>query len=665
MHEVVVTGYGVFTAFGFGREALEKGVFSGEPAFTRVSRFDSSPYRAQYAAEYQNEKFSQMRVLRECVKAALSMAGQDGARAPVLLGTNGDHAANIDFWSCRAAGNPPEKSDVMYSWPGLLSEVIGDEFHLGRPRLAFVNACVAATNAIAYGAHLISTGKASSVICGGASMVNEDDFAKFDSGRALTTEALMRPFSRDRKGLLHGDGAAVLVLESAEYARQRNAVSYGRILGWGLAADAYHPVQPHPQGLGLAAAAQAALQRAGLTAKDIGYVNAHGTGTPRNDAAESMALRHVFGGQASTVPVSSTKSTTGHMLEATGAVEAVITLVALEEGVLPPTAGFLDRDPECVIDCIPHTARLSRISRALSLNAAFGGANAALVLGARSLSEKPLQCREVKQAKGIRMPPPLVSHRAIVSAVSLVPWGKESSGLPGAAPVELPQVMGFAISRFGPLVHAAAAACLGPANTSGDHVGVYGDRTAIVLVTMYGDATTVDTATQWTVGGKLSNPLLFFQSVSTSILSHLTRRYGIQGPLTCISAVFDPAGEGLRVADVLLDDPDLYQVLLIGAEIKPNERVGRASDMAEAAGWRSLLPAGDAAAALLLRRVETDTEAARLTLTEVPLEMASGSGESPGPLGWLTNLANLCAEVGSGRHDTYNYTLSLWRGTHQ
>jgi 3-oxoacyl-[acyl-carrier-protein] synthase II len=386
LHEVVVTGYGVFTAFGFGPQALKEGVFFGRPAFTKVRRFDPSRYRAQYAAEYPEDSLSQLTVLRECVKEALFNAAQDGAGAPVLIGTNGDHAANIDFWAGHALGNQTEGTGVMHSLPGLLPEVIGEEFSLGRPRLAFVNACVAATNAIAYGAHLISVGKACSVVCGGANLVNEDEFARFDSGQALTPEALVRPFSVGRRGLLHGDGAAVLVLESAEGARRRNAVSYGSVLGWGLAADAYHPVRPHPQGLGLAAAARAALRRAGVAAEGIGYVNAHGTGTPCNDVAESQALRHVFGDRASTVPVSSTKSTTGHMLEATGAVEAVITLLALGERLLPPTAGFLGPDPECPVDCIPHSARPSRVSRALSLNAAFGGANAALVLGApRSL----------------------------------------------------------------------------------------------------------------------------------------------------------------------------------------------------------------------------------------------------------------------------------------
>ncbi|MEU4565455.1 beta-ketoacyl-[acyl-carrier-protein] synthase family protein [Micromonospora sp. NPDC023956] len=382
MDEVVVTGYGVFTAFGFGAEALRAGVFSAEPAFAKVTRFDTSRYRAQYAAEYRGGALSQLTVLRACVEEALRVAGQNGAHAPVLLGTDGDHAANIDFWAAHATGRQPEAAAVVHGSPGLLAEVIGEEFGLGRPRLAFVNACVAATNAIAHGAQLVSTGRAQTVVCGGAYVVNEDVFAIFDSGQALTTEAQMRPFSLGRKGLLQGDGAAVLVLESARHARQRDAVSYGSVLGWGLAADAHHPVQPHPQGRGLATAARTALRRAGVAAEEIGYVNAHGTGTARNDPAESSALRHVFGDRAGAVPVSSTKSTTGHMLEATGAVEAVITLLALGEGLLPPTAGFLEADPECPVDCIPHTARPSPVSRALSLNAAFGGANAALVLGA-------------------------------------------------------------------------------------------------------------------------------------------------------------------------------------------------------------------------------------------------------------------------------------------
>ncbi|MFD7617937.1 ketosynthase [Streptomyces sp. NPDC059802] len=258
------------------------------------------------------------------------------------------------------------------------------------------------------------------------------------------------------------------------------------------------------------------------------------------------------------------------------------------------------------------------------------------------------------------MPSALVSDRAIANAACLTPWGDEATGLPGAAPKELRRVAGFAVSRFGPLVHAVATACLGPADDTSNHVGRDGARTAIVLATMYGDAVTVDTATQWTVAGKLSNPLLFFQSVSTSILSHLTRRYGIYGPLTCISAVPDPAGNALSVADSLLDDPELHQALVIAVESKANERVRRVNELAAADGRRLPLPAGDAAAALLLRRIETDPGGARLTLSEAPPETAGGNGDEPaGPLGWLGTFMQLCADAGARRHETYSYPLSL------
>ena len=382
MREAIITGYGVFTAFGFGAESLEFSVFAGRPVFAKVSRFNPSPYHAKYAAEYPCFPApSQVNVLRRCVADALSMAGHDAAGAPVLLGTNGDHSNNLRFWRTAAKEEQYSDPNAANSVAGRIPEMIAEEFGFGHPRLTFVNACVATTNAIAYGTQLINSGRADQVVCGGVHLVTEDLFAAFDSGRALTTDGAVRPFSKGRKGFLLGDGAAILVLESADHARERGATRFGSVLGWGLATDARHPDQPHPQGRGLAAAARGALQRAGVSPADIGYVNAHGTGTPLNDPAEASALREIFGERAATVPVSSTKSTTGHMLEATGAVEAVITLVALIHGLLPPTAGYREADPECPVDCIPNAARYACVRHALSLNATCGGANAALVLG--------------------------------------------------------------------------------------------------------------------------------------------------------------------------------------------------------------------------------------------------------------------------------------------
>ncbi|GGT14236.1 beta-ketoacyl-[acyl-carrier-protein] synthase family protein [Streptomyces purpureus] len=392
-HEVAITGYGVFTGFGFGARALREGVFAGRSAFRPVTRFDTAPFHATYAAEYTGEgpgipgvsvgpgsTPGQSEVLLACARAALEMAGTDAVDAPVLIGTNGDHSTGRRFWEDRRAGRAPGAVRSLDSLAGRIPQRIAEDLGLRGPRLAFVNACVAATNAIAHAARLIHSGAATTVVCGGASMVTEDVFARFDSGKALTQEAAVRPFSADRSGLLQGDGAAVLVLESAALAAARGARILGRVAGWGMASDAHHVVQPHPQGAGLAAAARIALRRAGLAPERIGYVNAHGTGTPLGDVAETSALRTVFGEHVSRVPVSSTKGSTGHMLEATGGVEAVITLLALQDGLLPPTLGMREPDPACALDHIPDTARPASVTYALSLNAAFGGVNAALVL---------------------------------------------------------------------------------------------------------------------------------------------------------------------------------------------------------------------------------------------------------------------------------------------
>lgn len=398
--DVVVTGYGVFTAFGFGAKALRDGVFAGRSAFGPVTRFDPAAFHATYAAEYTGKgpevpgvpigpgtTPGQFEVLLACAKSALEMAATDASGAAVLIGTNGDHSTGRQFWAAQQAGRSPEAPRSLESLAGRIPQRLAEELGLGMPRLAFVNACVAATNAIAHAAQLISSGAATTVVCGGASMVTEDVFARFDSGQAMTRDCEPRPFSADRSGLLQGDGAAVLILESATAARERGAEVLGRVAGWGMASDAYQVIQPHPQGVGLTAAARAALRRAGVAPEEIGYVNAHGTGTVLNDVAETRALHTVFGEHAHRVPVSSTKSSTGHMLEATGAVEAVITLLALQDGVLPPTLGLREADPDCDLDYVHEGPRPAQVSHALSLNAAFGGVNAALVLERAHLAD--------------------------------------------------------------------------------------------------------------------------------------------------------------------------------------------------------------------------------------------------------------------------------------
>ncbi|MEU3933119.1 beta-ketoacyl-[acyl-carrier-protein] synthase family protein [Streptomyces sp. NPDC029044] len=389
--DALVTGYGVLTAHGFGEEALRTGVFAGRPAFRRVERFDTGPFRGRYAAVPATAPLpgvgpeqtpSQREALVACGRAALDMAGLAGhPSVDVLVGTQGDHREVTTFWSGRQHGaDDGVDQRVVESLPAALPGLVASDLGVTGRRLAFVNACVASANALIHGARLIRSGRADTVLCAGAYLVEREFFAKFDSGRAFATDGQVRPFSADRTGLLLGDGVAALVLESATRVRARGGDPLARIGGWGIASDAHHVCQPHPQGRGLSTAMTTAIRHAGAAPEEIGYVNAHGTGTKINDSAETAALHRTFGTAARTVPVSSTKSTTGHMLEGSGAVEAAISLYALRHGILPPTAGHTAADPACDLDWIPDEPRTADVRRVLTANAAFGGVNTAIVL---------------------------------------------------------------------------------------------------------------------------------------------------------------------------------------------------------------------------------------------------------------------------------------------
>jgi len=379
--EVVVTGFGVHTAFGTGAEVTRRGLFAGVPAFVPMTRFDASPYRTDMAATNGRSTPDALRdVLGDCAEDAVAMAGlPPGGEAAVLVGTSGDFSALTRFWR-----EPTGAADVTETVPGRQADLLAERLGVSGPRLAFTNACVASSTAIIHACRMIASGRIETAVCGGAYLVEEETFAKFDSGRAFSRDGMVRPFSTDRSGLLLGDGAAAIVLESGESARRRGAVVLAAVAGWGAASDAHHISRPHPDGAGLVSAALQALRRAGdPDGSRIDYVNAHGTATKFNDTAETRGLHRVFGTRAGKVPISSTKSLTGHPLEAAGVVEFVITLLALTDGRLPPTAGFTAADPECDLDYVPNQSRQADVRRALTVNAAFGGANTALVLERR------------------------------------------------------------------------------------------------------------------------------------------------------------------------------------------------------------------------------------------------------------------------------------------
>jgi 3-oxoacyl-[acyl-carrier-protein] synthase II len=368
--DVVVTGLGVTCAFGRGDGPLLDGLLSGRSAFGQASRFDTKRCRVEVAAELPGQPKLGIE-LGAVIEQACQRAGLDGgdrAATELLLALHTDQDAARD----------PAASDVVGAVPAEVAAATGVRY----PSRIYSTACVAASSAIADAAALIRSQRTAQVIVAAGYLVDNDSFWLFDAGRALAGDGQVRPFSAGRQGLLLGDGVAAVVLESAATAAGRGAEPLARLAGWGRAGDAYHVCQPRPDGTGLARAITAALGRAKVTADDIGYINANGSGTTFSDASEAAAIHLALGAAAGAVPVSSTKSVHGHALEASALLEFAVTVLTLRAGRLPVNAGFLASDPDCQLNLVLDAPMQATPRYALSLNAAFGGANTALLVAA-------------------------------------------------------------------------------------------------------------------------------------------------------------------------------------------------------------------------------------------------------------------------------------------
>jgi 3-oxoacyl-[acyl-carrier-protein] synthase II len=347
---VLVTGLAVRSAYGSGPAPLLAGAYAGEPAFGPVTRFGTDRCRTSVAATLPGAP-DLAAELAAVVDEACTSAGTRRAGTPLLLAA---HAGR----------------DVT-----TLARDVAAAAGLAAPDRVYTAACVAASSAVADAAAGIAAGRLDRAVVAAGFLVDAGTFGLFDAGRALARDGRVRPFSAGRQGILLGDAVVAVVLEAA-------GTPLARLAGWGRAGDAYHVCQPRPDGAGLARAATAALHRAGVAAGEVGYVNANGTGTPASDAAESAALRLVLGEALAQVPVSSTKSVHGHALEASALLELAVTVLALAEGRLPVNAGWLAADPDCPLDLVLDEPRPAAPRYALSLNAAFGGANTALLVAA-------------------------------------------------------------------------------------------------------------------------------------------------------------------------------------------------------------------------------------------------------------------------------------------
>jgi 3-oxoacyl-[acyl-carrier-protein] synthase II len=398
---VVITAIGLVTPLGIGTQSSWEKLVAGASGVRRITLFDASESRVQIAAEvegFEPRRFMDFKDAQRLARVgqlavaaaelALSDQGLDGLDRDEIatIVSSGLGGPDAIFTGVRAHLDEQAVSPLFIpmAMANLAASVISHRYTLGGPSYAPLSACASSADAIGQGYRLIRDGYAKACLVGGAEgAINPVVMSGFASMRALSRrndepERAARPFSADRDGFVLGEGAGVFLLESLTSATERGAHVYAEVCGYGQTSDAHHLTAPRPDGERVAKAMRMALRDAGLEARDVDYVNAHGTGTLLSDPAETNAIRLALGEHAANVAVSSTKSMIGHLLGAAGAVEAAICALAIDRGVMPPTINLDTPDPACDLDYIPNTAREKPVAVALSNSLAFGGHNVTL-----------------------------------------------------------------------------------------------------------------------------------------------------------------------------------------------------------------------------------------------------------------------------------------------
>lgn len=406
---VVITGMGMVSPVGLSVDESWKNVLAGQSGIGPVTQFDASELPCQIAGEVKGfeprdfiayKEIRRMSRVSQLATAAGRMAMEDAGltgeeedsnRIGVVVGTGmgGLETAYENMRVFREKGlsrlSPFSLPMVLPSMPthhiSLIARAMG-------PISTVVAACATGTQSIGEAAEFIRRNAADVVLSGGAEgLIHVSSMASFAAMRALSTshnddpEKASRPFDKDRDGFILSEGAGVVVLERLERALARGAHIYAEVLGHASSSDAFHVAAPDPEGAGAIRAMRWAVSDADLALDEIDYINAHGTSTPLNDATETYAIKTLFGEQAYNIPVSSTKSVTGHAMGGAGALEAIFCVKALEEGIIPPTCNYETTDPECDLDYVPNVARRADLKTAMSNSFGLGGQNACLVLG--------------------------------------------------------------------------------------------------------------------------------------------------------------------------------------------------------------------------------------------------------------------------------------------
>ncbi|MFL2673015.1 MAG: beta-ketoacyl-ACP synthase II [Prochlorococcaceae cyanobacterium] len=402
---VVITGLGAVTPIGNTVATYWAGLQSGANGVAPITLFDASKHACRFAAEVKDfdpsgvldpketkrwDRFCQFGVV--AAKEALAHSGLEitdanRQRIGVIIGSGVGGLLTMETQAHVLEGKGPGRVSpftVPMMIPNMATGLAAIALGAQGPSSAVATACAAGSNAIGDAFRLLQQGHADAMVCGGAeSAITPLGVAGFASAKALSFRnddpaTASRPFDAERDGFVIGEGAGILVLETLDHAQARGAEILGEVVGYGMTCDAHHITSPIPGGLGGARAMSLALSDAGLKADDIDYVNAHGTSTPANDSNETAAIKTALGERAKAIPVSSTKSMTGHLLGGSGGIEAVAAVLALQNGVVPPTINHQNPDPACDLDVVPNQAREQIISTALSNSFGFGGHNVCL-----------------------------------------------------------------------------------------------------------------------------------------------------------------------------------------------------------------------------------------------------------------------------------------------
>jgi 3-oxoacyl-[acyl-carrier-protein] synthase II len=402
MPTVVVTGIGMVTSVGIGRNRFWSSLMAGRSGFGPVRSFDTSSFGVHLGAEVTDfdprdyvveladqaiGRSSQLAIAaaRLAVSdAALDLTAMDRNRAGVCVGTTSGEPHFIERFDDHYVAGSLDRvgGEFITRYPcHVVPGHVAMELGLAGEAMMIPTACAAGNYAIAHASDLLRAGRADVMLAGGSDSFSRITYTGFARLGAIAPE-VCQPFDRNRKGMVPGEGAAMLLLERKEHALARGARIYCEVAGYGLSCDAHHMTAAHPKGEGAARAMNMALQTSDLSPSDVDYISAHGTGTPTNDRLETVAVKKTFGKLAYKIPISSIKSMLGHTMGAASAIEAAACALIITQGQIPPTMHWQDQDPECDLDYVPNVAREHKVRVAMNNAYAFGGNNSSLILAA-------------------------------------------------------------------------------------------------------------------------------------------------------------------------------------------------------------------------------------------------------------------------------------------